>query len=329
MTACLIPDWTSDDFHSLEKGVLLARHRLAETGLFEDENLIRIFDTQPAEHLSVNTMGVDTNKFEWREGDRNGVSSEVLLDTLKTGHLWVNCRNMLDHQPEYAKLINSIYDDLEKYSPGFKAVDRSANLLISAPTVLVHYHVDIPVNMLWHIRGRKRVWVYPHFDHRFVSQRVMELVCAGEFSEDVPYDPEFDNYALVFDVEPGQLLTWPQHTPHRVTNLAGLNVSLSTEHKNARAVRRINCHLANRFLRNKLGRYCHSVTSDGPAAHVKQVIARSVRLCQKLTQKQQAQYTYPISFKVDPSAPSGVALLDVDESILVAPHENEELVVGN
>ncbi len=317
----LLPNWTNDDFLSLEKGVLLAEHRLADTGLFTDEALTRIIDSHPPECLHINTMGDDASHFEWREGDRNGVPADELLQLLKRGHLWINVRNLLDHQSEYARVIHQLYDELEAHSPDFVARDRSANLLISSPSALVHYHVDLPVNMLWHLRGTKRVWVYPHFDFRFVSQAVMELVCSGDFSEDVPYDPSFDRYALVFDVQPGQLLTWPQHTPHRVENLEGLNVSLSTEHKNARAKRRINVHLANQLLRRHLGWKNLRTEVEGPAAHLKETLARVVRWSNKLAGKQKQPYTYPISFEVDPTAPAGFRLLDVDDELLVPPHE--------
>ena len=248
----LLSDWTADDFNILEQGVLCARHRMLETGLFSDESLIRILDSHPADCLTFSTMGNDESKFDWRDGDRNGVSSEQILEILKRGKVWVNVRKVLDHQPEHAKLVHQVYDELEANNSHFKAEQRSANLLISSPSVHVPYHVDIPVNMLWHLRGEKRVWVYPHFDPRFVSQQVIEMVCSGELAEDVPYDVEFDKYALVFDVQPGQLLTWPQHTPHRVTNLDGLNLSLSTEHKNPIAIRRCNVHLANQFLRRQM-----------------------------------------------------------------------------
>ncbi len=324
MTGELLCDWTADDFNILEHGVLLARHRLQDTGLFTDESLIRIIDSHPSHCLHINTMGYDANRFAWREGDRNGVPADVLLETVKRGHLWINVRNLLDHQPAYAQVVHQIYDELEANSPHFRAIQRSANLLISSPTALVHYHVDLPVNMLWHLRGVKRAWVYPHFDRRFVAQQVMEMVCSGEFSEDVPYDPEFDKYALVYDVQPGQLLTWPQHTPHRVTNVEGLNVSLSTEHKNARAIRRINVHLANQFLRRSLRIPCNSSAVDGPLAHAKQAVARMVRLSQRLTGVKNQQYTYPISFKVDPSSKTGFTLYDVDEELLIAPHEKDQ-----
>ena len=325
MTTNLLADWNADHFHSLEHGVLLAKHRLADTGLFSDENLIKIIDTHPAPDLSVNTMGTDTNHFEWREGDRNGVAGDVLLELVRKGRLWINCRKMLAHHPEFRKTFDAIYDELEEKSPGFQANDRTANLLISSPHALVHYHIDMPVNMLWHVRGRKRVWVYPHFDFRFASQRVVELVCSGEFSEDVPYEPEFDQFALVFDVEPGQLLTWPQMAPHRVTNLDSLNVSLSTEHKNPRAKRRINVHLANQFLRRTAGWNCTSAAVDGPIAHLKQGLARAVRFSKKLRGETKQQFTYPISFKVDPDSPTGYTLLDVPDDVLVAPHEADEL----
>ena len=186
---------------------------------------------------------------------------------------------------------------------------------------LVHYHIDIPVNMLWHMRGRKRVWVYPHFDDRFVSQDAVEQVCSGELSEDVPYDPEFDKYALVFDVEPGQLLTWPQLTAHRVTNIEGLNVSLSTEHKNAAATRRINVHLANQFLRRTLGWNCESMEVRGFGAHAKQAVARAARLWNKLKRKQEEQFTYPVTFRVAPDAPLAYSDIEVGFDGIVAPHE--------
>jgi hypothetical protein len=227
---------------------------------------------------------------------------------------------MMVHHPEFSRVINELYDELQAKSPGFIARDRTANLLISSPDALVHYHIDMPVNMLWHVRGRKKVWVYPHFDHRFVSQQVVEMVCSGEFTEDVPYDPEFDHYALSFEVEPGQLLTWPQMAPHRVNNLDGLNVSLSTEHKSPTAVRRINLYQANQLLRRSLGCWHHSTSVNGITAHAKQALARANRLVGKLLKKPKQHFTYSKSFVVDPEAPNGYRVLADAKLPEEAPH---------
>ncbi|WP_425400858.1 cupin-like domain-containing protein [Aeoliella sp.] len=324
MTQPLLDNWTQQDFDTVEEGVLVARHNLVDTGLFTDDALADIIDTHPAEDLSINTMGVDPNVFDWREGERNGVSGRELVQLVRDGQLWINCRKMLDNNPDYARVFNQLYDEIEAGKPGFQAQQRTANLLISSPTAWVPYHVDMPVNMLWHIRGTKRVWVYPHFDKRFASGEVLEKVCSGEWSEDVPYDPSFDRYALVYDAQPGQLITWPQLAPHRVRNLDGLNVSLSTEHKNPRAKRRINVHTANHLMRTRFGVACKSIDVEGFAAHTKQTLARAFRVAGKFAGKEKEQFVYPKTFVVDPDAPHGYRMKEGVESSVVAPHEELE-----
>jgi Cupin-like domain len=321
MPNSLLVNWSQQDFNTVERGVLVARHGLADSDLFTDEALLEIIDRHPVEDFSVNTMGADPNIFDWREGDRNGVPAEQLLELVRSGQLWINCRKMLKHHPKIASVIQALYDEIEANNPTFKAEERSANLLISSPTAWVPYHVDMPVNMLWHIRGVKRVWVYPPFDVRFASPEVLGKVCSGEWTEEIPYDRSFDRYALVFDAQPGQLITWPQLTPHRVTNLEGLNVSLSTEHKNTRARRRINVHTANRLMEKNFGFACRGVGVDGAIPHAKQAVARAFRYLEKIVGKKSQPFVYPKTFVVDPDAEFGFRLLAGAENQVVAPHQ--------
>jgi hypothetical protein len=314
----LLVNWKQQDFDSLEKRVLLARHSLAELPIFSDDGLASLLDEHPESALTLSTMGDDCNRFEWFEGHRNGVSGKELLDIVKQGKLWINCRKILEYQSEISRAVRDMFAEMESRNPHFKAQDQTANLLISSPTAMVHYHVDMPVNMLWHIRGRKRVWVYPHFDDRFASHEVIEKVCAGLWSEDVPYDSSWDAYALVFDVQPGELLTWPQLAPHRVANLGTLCVSLSTEHKNPRARRRLNVFQANHLLRSRLGWQPRAADVDGWIAHGKQFIARIDRLCGRLAGKSKQQFVYPKSFVVDPAVQGGIR--HVDDVVACAPH---------
>lgn len=305
MTSNLLPGWTKNDYSALEDGVLIARHRIAETGLFADENLVRILDRHPPEDMSINTMGEDKARFEWLEGERGNTSGKDLLELVKTHRFWINCRKMLKHHPEVKRIVDSIYDELEVKIPGFRAEGRTANLLISSPGAQVYYHVDVPVNMLWHMRGRKRVWIYPHFDSRFLANDIAEQVCAGAYTEDVPYDPSFDAYALVVDPEPGQMVTWPQLTPHRVENLEDLNVSLSTEHVNPRAVRRTGVFRANYFLRNQLNWEPRSTAIAGLVPMAKQKFARVIDLVKERRGKRNKAYTYVKTFRIDLAAPQG------------------------
>lgn len=316
MPTSFLEDWTPEDYHTLERGVILAKHSLNQDGMFSDENLAIILDEHPDDHLTISTMGDDPGVFAWIEGDRNGVSGAEIIRLVREGKLWLNLRRVLEFQSSIAKAVNEMYDELESKSLGFQARDRTANLLLSSSKAMVHYHVDMPVNMLWHIRGSKRVWVYPHFDNRFAAESVLEKVCAGVLSEDIPYDSSFDPYALVFDVQPGQLITWPQLTPHRVQNLDGMCVSLSTEHKNTRAKRRINVYEANHWLRTNLGwGYSHSRV-DGFNAHLKQILSRSVRMARRVMHgPAKQQFVYNRAFKIDPLSQTCITMLDAPNNI--------------
>ncbi|MCC9605042.1 cupin-like domain-containing protein [Blastopirellula sp. JC732] len=299
-------DWNKN-LHQMETEVVTTTHRLVETGLFDDEHLVRILDTHPRDALNVNTMGTDeTDRRDWKEGDASKLNGEQLLQATKEGRLWLNIRNMLTHHREYADLINSIYDELETKVTGFHALERSANLLVSSPTAIVYYHLDIPINMLWHLRGKKRAYVYPPNDERFVTQSTIEDVICGESYEELHFDPKFDESAFVAELEPGQMVTWPQNTPHRVTNVEGLNVSLTTEHKTPKAIRRIKLFRANRFFRHQCGYQNLSTTTEGVGYGMKMAAFTFVKAYRKLFKKQSGNYAYPVTFELDPMNPTKV-----------------------
>lgn len=253
MSDRLLDDWSEEQAACMERATLYARHRLHELDFFTDESLVRTLDSHPREDLNVYTMGRDLCAQEWRRGDTVGLKGEQLLEATRRGHIWFNLLRMTKHHRSYAELVGRLYGELEARCPGFHSFQHSANLLISAPSALVFYHADAPLNMLWHLRGRKRCWVYPRDDGRCVTQENLEQVFVpGEVGEELPYDHSFDAEAEVFDLDGGDLITWPQNTPHRIENVEGLNVSLSTEHYTAAARQRQAVYLANHTFRRWL-----------------------------------------------------------------------------
>lgn len=306
----LLDDWTHEQAAQMGRGNLVAGHRLQELELFTDAGLTHTLDRHPKSALGVNTMGLDPARREdWREGNAGALDAAALLDAVKNGRLWLNLRRVMDHHGEYADLVHALYDELESRCAGLRTFNRSANLLISSPTALVYYHMDCPVNMLWHIRGEKRVWVYP-LSTGVLSDETIERVLCGDSAEEVEYRPQLDEIAEVYDVLPGQMITWPQHTPHRVVNTSGLNVSLSTEHMTRQAARRNNVYLANRHFRDVFGAPCNSTKLDGWSAAFKEAALRVCRRVPGLAPAPPQGYEYPVKFQVDPSAPEGVRLLD-------------------
>lgn len=305
----LLKKWTDEQIEQMRGAIFVAEHRLAELSLFTDEELIRMLDKHPRKDLGVNTMGSDpVRRSEWQEGDAGDLDGKTLLDITKRGRLWLNVRRVMDHHPEFLSIVNTLYDELETLC-GEGMFNRSANLLISSPTAMVYYHLDCPANMLWHVRGEKQVWAYP-LESGIVSPETIEAVLTGEASEELVFKPEYDIKAEVVNLKPGQMITWPQHTPHRVVNSSGLNVSLSTEHLTQRALRKNNVFLANRHFRRMFGRGFTSTRIEGPAAALKEA---AIRICRRLPvvgPKPPQGFKYPITFQVNPRVPTGVRPLD-------------------
>ena len=267
-------DWPPN---RLLEGNVRVRHRLLDTGLFEDARLVELFDRHRPAELLVYRMGSDHRKLDdFQLGERGTLTAAQLLEAVYQGRFWLNIVNMTKNHPVFAQLVDDLYDELEATLPGFETVYRSANLLISSPAAKVYYHADAPLNMLWHVRGRKRVWVYPG-DEPFAPQEWVEMLFSRESEDDLPYRPEFDQHATPYDLDPGDMLTWPQNTPHRVDNLEGLNVSLTTEHYTPYALKKRLTYLANRYFREWLGLPMRDVRVDGTRAALKRAAFRIAR----------------------------------------------------
>ncbi len=305
----LLENWTPDQAARMENAIFVAQHRLQDLEMFRDEYLIDTLDRHPRKDLGINTMGTDPQQHhEWQEGRAGNLTAEQLFEAVSRGKIWLNLRRVMDHHPEYADVVNRLYEELEATCPGLSTYNRSANLLISSPKAIVYYHLDCPVNMLWHIRGQKRVWAYP-LESGIVSDETIEGVLCGEKSEELEFQPEWDELAMVYDLDPGEMVTWPQHTPHRVVNTHGVNVSLSTEHMTSRAARRNNVFLANRHFRQLLGKEFRSTQLTGWRPAAKELALRIARRLPKFAPAVPQGFKYPVSFEVDLDAPNCVRQL--------------------
>jgi hypothetical protein len=270
-----LPSSTIDTFG---RGIVTGRHGLGEHPLFSDAALVDLLDHFPREHLYAHDMGTDPNHTEVNRLFRHeGVSGTDLLQAVRSGRLWLNVTHIDRADASCRRLVESLYDALCAQMPTFEPNTCQGTLLISAPDALVHYHADASASVLWHVRGRKRVWVYPALDPHFLPPALLEDIFAGVRHEFVPYTDTLDAGAAVFDLEPGQWISWPQNAPHRVSNLDSVNVSFVTDHVTLASQRRKRVYLANRFLRTRLGVRQPSTREDGALALAKTVLQRVAR----------------------------------------------------
>ena len=226
----LIPHWCdAQRARFLNRPVTFA-HRLADSGLVEDAALERLLDRYPAELYDITQYSYDADaQFSLRTGVRGRADGAALLDAIKAGRVWVNLRRAGVHYPELGALVRAAFAELEGHNPGFRVAGVYGQLILSSPGNQVPYHADPTGVVLFHLRGRKRMWVYPA-EEAFVPQAHMEKIALLETTEELPYRRDMDEAAEVFDLEPGVAITWPVHAPHRVDNLDSFNVSYSADY---------------------------------------------------------------------------------------------------
>jgi hypothetical protein len=237
-----------------------------------------------------------------------------VLDAVRGGRVWINMMAIEKADPRFADLLDQMYGELEGTLPDFKTFKRKLGLLISSPTARVFYHFDVPGQALWQIRGRKRIWIYPP-TQPFLPPTEVENVVRSLSLEDLSYQPWFDDYAEVYDMEPGDMLHWALNGPHRVSNLDGFSVSLTTEHWTSKIRRSYAMHYGNGVLRNNAHWAPKSSSLDGPAFWAKVGLTAAWR---KSGMEKKQGYKRVLTYKVDPDAPLGVVPLEEKDRTTVS-----------
>jgi hypothetical protein len=301
---------TSEARMAFGSQTVLAGHRLPQMSLFDDSSLEGIIENHPEHLLHVLTMGFDPLVSADNEKVvHSGASGADVLEAVRRGRLWLNITNIDSIDPRFRELTDALYAGVRACNPSFRVDETHATLLVSSPGAMVYYHVDGPPSFLWHVRGRKRVWVYPAQDEALLPRELLEDVFAGVRQEYVPYSASFDDRAEVFDLEPGQCAMWVQNAPHRVSNLDSFNVSLVTDHYTPEARRRARVYRANRFLRSKahVPPRLLSSTETGLLATAKvgvHKVGRTLHLDDPIAKAHRT----PIR-RIDASSPTGLSLL--------------------
>ena len=250
----MLTDWTDDHSVRFQKDILTFGHGLESTGLFSDDALIKLLEKHPSEQLDVCSMSENPDpKFpnEFLTGDFRGVPADVLLDAAKAGRIWINVRKAMNLHSEYKEVLDAMYGGIADQVGG-KTYNANGGILISSPISQTPYHFDKTETILWHIRGEKRIYIYP-LNQKFISDESYEAIITNDLVDDLPYEDGFDEDASVYDLKPGEAITWPLNSPHRVDN-SSFCVSVTTEYSTRESGIKNANMIANAALRAKFGR---------------------------------------------------------------------------
>jgi hypothetical protein len=235
----------------------------------------------------------------WREGDLAGLPGRQVLEAIANGRLWLNLRCIDKVDDRYAQLLDSIFRELNERMPGLGTVHHGAGLLVSSPNAEVYYHADLPGQALFQIAGRKRMFVYPA-SAPFITAQQLENIAYYGLELDLPYHAWYDEYAKIYDLQPGQMVYWPNNAPHRVENLDTVNISLTVNFMTDPIRRTQIVHLANGILRYQLGWTPRSGATSGISFLSKAVLQKMLRHNRRMSNAQAARR--PIEFMLDKNA---------------------------
>lgn len=300
----ILVDWEDRHADLFSNHLVRLKHRLHQSPLFSNEALAELIENAPRENYHVNTMNQEVHDpSSWRDGEIAGTSGKDVLKAVENGMIWVLIQKVADFHPGYRQAIDEIFAEFEDKVPGLHTFKQKMSILISSPRIQVYYHCDIPGQSLWQIRGRKRVYVYPNTEP-FLRPASMEKIVLNEADEqDTHYEPWFDDYAEIIDLEPGEMLHWPINGPHRVVNHDCLNVSFTTEHWTSQLRNRYACMYANGILRRTLGVKNPAINTSGPILWSKLALAGAHRYS---GMQKKNKMTFKVDFRVDPNAPGGM-----------------------
>ena len=294
----IISNWSDEHTRKFQNETLRVKHDLISTGLFSDEALSELLDKHPKDQLDVCAISnhpIYQHKF--RTGDVRDVDGKTLIEAAKDGTIWMNLRKAMNIHPEYSAVLDKMYGEIATLT-GMKPINARGGILISSPAAKVPLHFDATETVLWHIRGQKRVILYPQTESILPDEEYETFMY--KVTEDyLPHDPSMEEETESFDLKEGEMITWALNRPHRVENQSYC-VSVTTEYSTHESRVKNAAMYTNAVLRQKFGLSPSWQSASQPEKYIKAGIGKILRRIGILDTLQPEDM---VSFTIDKSTP--------------------------
>lgn len=229
------------------------RNQLTQHPLFTDERLEWLLDRarrRSPELLEIREVSTDALPGYGRARRVDGEPVAVFR-ALATCPRWINVQHIERIDSDFADLYREILCELAQSIAPMRprVLDSGAFLILSSPSVQVHFHADPDQSVLSQIRGHKRVYVYAA---SAVSELELEALVRTEDQGVIPWSSRIERAAFpAVDLHAGESAFLPIYAPHRVENGPEVSVSLSVGFHTGMSRRRKLALLLNDRLRGR------------------------------------------------------------------------------
>lgn len=271
------PDAFQSDF---DRRPFTIKHSLIDHPLLALPSLIELSRRLPESNIRYNRGDIPAGQ-QIYTAPKTDLSIEETIRRIEECRSWMVIR-FVEQDPIYRELLDQCLDEIQPLSdsitPGmFK---REGFIFITSPGSVTPFHADPEHNFLLQIRGKKTASLFDVSDRTIVSEEALENYSSGE-----PFKGEFkDEYqqkALVFDLNPGDGLHFPQNWPHWVKNGDEVSISFSITFRSARSERTSIIYNVNHSLRQhgfKPTPYGKSPLKDAAKFHAFRAARRAKKL---------------------------------------------------
>lgn len=243
--------------HPFGQAIQKLDHNILGADSFNDAQLLKLLDEHPENLMDIFAQGSS------RACMRGAASSSVLLEAVRRGALDIRLRRLDQIDSYHGRLTGDMHKAFSSHMR-VRTSDRKADLTLSSGEARSGYRVDTSDMSLWHLRGRKRIYIYPS-GAPYVHPRRIQLMALKLGTDKIPYKREFEPDSIAIDLEPGEVICWPHLSPYRMDNLEDLNVSLHLGCMTMPSRLRMGSYYFDGFV-NRLFRTQRAVDHTGPVA---------------------------------------------------------------
>ena len=304
----ILSNWSDEHTEKFRKESFKVKHNLMATGLFSDDALAELLDKHPKDQLDVCTLSDHpVFQYKFRTGDVRGVEGKTLIEAVKAGSIWINVRKAMNIHPEYNAVLKQMYGELAELT-GSKPFHARGAILISSPTAQVPLHFDATETILWHVRGHKRMYLFPNTEE-FLPDEEYEKLMYRVTEDYLPYEASMEKSAISYDLYDSEMVTWPLNQPHRVENKTYC-VSVTTEYSTPESTMKNAAMYTNAVLRRK---FRLSPNWQSASKSEKFIKASAGKVLRKIGVLDTLKAEDLVTFKIDKTVPGFIR--DVDSYV--------------
>lgn len=266
-----------DNPHAAMAGAYPARpfrlkHHFSGNSLFTLPALLELARRLPPETIEYNSgdIPIDQNP---DETPMTGLSIEETIRRINECNSWMVLRNV-QQDPVYKAALEECLAEIAPAAVSTGPMYQKAGFIfISSANATTPIHLDPEHNILVHLSGQKRMAIY-RSDKGVISDEHHELYHVGKAHRNLKHRPDFDAFADIYDLEPGDAVFVPVKAPHWVKTGPSPCISFSITWRSRASDAEARLRIANHYIRKMGGR--PPAPGEHPARDAAAVFAQRV-----------------------------------------------------